>query len=64
MKKIGKTVFSLLMKLADPRNESRSDNTQVYVMILGSLEAFIGQSLKRDFQEISGARLYFDSYDK
>lgn len=52
------------MKLADPRNEGPSDNTQVYVMILGSLEAFIGQSLKRDFQETSGARLYFDSYDK
>ena len=53
----------VVSKLAAQRNETPSDNTQFYVMILGSFEAFIGQSRKRG-EERSCARLYFDSYDK
>ena len=34
----------MFSKLAVSRNESLSDNTQSYVMMLISLEAFIGQS--------------------
>ena len=34
----------MFSKLAVPRNESLSDNAQFYVMMLISLEAFIGQS--------------------
>ena len=42
----------VVSKLAAPRNESPSDNTQFYVMILGSRdEAFIGQSRKRGRRE-------------
>ena len=48
----------VVSKLAAPRNESPSDNTQVYVMILGSLEAFIGQSRKRGRREIMCATLF------
>ena len=41
----------VVSKLAAPRNETPSDNTQFYVMILGSREAFIGQSRKRGRRE-------------
>ena len=37
----------VVSKLAAPRNETPSDNTQFYVIILGSFEPFIGQSRKR-----------------
>ena len=48
----------MVSKLAAPRNESPSDNTQFYVMILGSREAFIGQSRKRERREIMCATLF------
>ena len=48
----------VVSKLAAPRNESPSDNTQVYVMILGSREGFIGQSRKRGRREIRCATLF------
>lgn len=47
----------VVSKLAAPRNESPSENTQFYVMILGIREAFIGQSRKRGRSETC-KRLY------
>ena len=47
----------VVSKLAAPRNESPSENTQFCVMILGSREAFIGQSRKRGRSETC-KRLY------
>ena len=38
----------MVSKLAVTRNESLSDNTQFYVMMLVSLENFIGQSRLRE----------------
>ena len=48
----------VVSKLAAPRNETPSDNTQFYVIILGSFEAFIGQSRKRGRREIMCATLF------
>lgn len=50
----------VVSKLAAPRNETPSDNTQFYVIILGRFEPFIGQSRKRGRREIMCATL-FDS---
>lgn len=47
----------VVSKLAAPRNESPSENTQFYVMVLGSREAFIDQSRNRGRSETC-KRLY------